>query len=59
MMLTRVISIKNVGRFRNSAHTPNVGIRPTHSSGQGSACPSGRIHDASAVRIIRARSELR
>jgi hypothetical protein len=23
MMLTRVISIKNVGRFRNSAHTPN------------------------------------
>jgi wobble nucleotide-excising tRNase len=23
MMLTRVVSIKNVGRFRNSAHTPN------------------------------------
>jgi wobble nucleotide-excising tRNase len=23
MVLTRVISIKNVGRFRNSAHTPN------------------------------------
>jgi wobble nucleotide-excising tRNase len=26
MMLTRVISIKNVGRFRNSAHTPNPSL---------------------------------
>jgi len=48
-----------ISRPTSSADAGSLGLALRHSSGQGSACPSGRIHDASAVRIIRARSELR